>query len=71
MIDDEFLQILCCPSCKSDLTLRAEMLVCKSCGKEYDIIDGIPILLSSLTEDVGLSLSKWNAEYENIQQKTN
>jgi len=67
MIEHEFLEILCCPVCKSNLTLRDKDLVCTNCKMQYNIIDGIPVLLSSsLTEDVQLSLNKWNTEYENI-----
>lgn len=67
-IELKFLEILCCPECKSDLTLREkEYLVCTGCGMKYNIIEGIPILLPhSITKDVLLSLHKWDAGYENI-----
>lgn len=49
------MDILCCPVCKGDLTLRAEKedgheileggLHCKSCRVEYPIHEGIPDLL--------------------------
>ena len=51
----DLLQIICCPVCKGDLMLRDEKieegeiqsgkLVCKNCGREYPIEDGIPDLL--------------------------
>lgn len=67
MIENKFLEILCCPLCKSDLKLQDKYLICTGCGTQYSIIDGIPILLPhSLSEDVQLSLNKWNTEYENI-----
>ncbi len=66
MIKNKFLEILCCPSCKYDLTLQDRSLVCTNCDKQYNIIDGIPILLPNMTEDVLLSLRKWDVEYENI-----
>ena len=39
--------ILACPSCKSDLIYNKSKtkLVCIKCKKEYDIKEGIPILL--------------------------
>ncbi len=49
------LDILACPVCKGDLTLEVEeedgeeivrgRLVCKNCGTEYPIEDGIPNML--------------------------
>ena len=46
------LDILCCPVCKGALTLKdakkngkdivSGTLVCKKCGKQYRIKDGIP-----------------------------
>ncbi len=53
------LDVICCPDCKSDLELVEEKvdseneeevvlegkLICKVCGREYPIRDGIPILL--------------------------
>lgn len=45
MIDKELLEILACPSCKSDVKLEDNKIVCKKCGKRYPIRDGIPIML--------------------------
>ena len=44
-IDPDFLALLVCPACKSDLTLREERLVCAECGRAYPIRDGFPVLL--------------------------
>ncbi len=44
MIENKLLQIICCPSCKSDLNLQENSLFCINCGTQYTIIDGIPIL---------------------------
>jgi len=51
----EMIDILCCPSCKGDLTLKVTeekgneiirgSLLCSSCNVTYDIADGIPNLL--------------------------
>lgn len=47
MIDKELLDILCCPSCKSDVKLVGEKLICQNskCGLRYPIKDGIPVML--------------------------
>lgn len=47
MFDKELLKILACPKCKGDLEYvdEPESLVCKKCGRNYEIKDGIPILL--------------------------
>ena len=45
--DKELLDILACPQCKGDLTLKTEKsgLVCLNCQLIYKIKDDIPILL--------------------------
>lgn len=47
MLKKELLEILCCPKCKGDLDYRAEenKLVCRGCGRVYEIKDDIPIML--------------------------
>lgn len=47
MIDKELLNILACPSCKSDVRLENEKIVCtnSSCGLKFPIRDGIPVML--------------------------
>ena len=39
--------ILACPTCKADLVYNKTKtkLVCTKCKKEYDIKEGIPVLL--------------------------
>jgi uncharacterized protein YbaR (Trm112 family) len=45
-IDAEFLAILACPACKSELILkREERLLCVACRRSYPIRDDIPVLL--------------------------
>ena len=51
----ELMDIICCPTCKTDLTLSIESkekdevitgsLTCSKCKKVYSIKDGIPNLL--------------------------
>ncbi|MHC4196964.1 MAG: Trm112 family protein [Planctomycetota bacterium] len=45
MIDKEFLDILACPVCKTDVKLEQEKIVCANCGRRYPIKDDIPIML--------------------------
>jgi len=47
MIPQDLLDILVCPACKKELTLRENppSLKCAACRRVYPIQDGIPILL--------------------------
>ena len=45
-IDADFLQILACPACKSELVLKGEdRLLCVACRRRYPVRDDIPVLL--------------------------
>ena len=45
-IDAELLEILACPACKSELSLRGDdRLYCAACRRSYPVRDEIPILL--------------------------
>lgn len=47
MLTNELLSLICCPSCRADLSYDAEKnrLTCTACGAVYEVKDGIPILL--------------------------
>jgi len=45
VIDKELIDILACPSCKSDVELKENKIVCKKCGKKYPVREGIPVML--------------------------
>ena len=45
MIDKKLLEILACPSCKSDVKLENEKIVCTKCGLRYPVKDDIPVML--------------------------
>ena len=45
MIDEELLNILACPLCKTDVKLEGDRIVCLKCGRRYPIKDDIPIML--------------------------
>lgn len=46
-LNPELLKILVCPQCRGDLRLTPgeDGLVCDNCRLEYEIKDGIPIML--------------------------
>jgi uncharacterized protein YbaR (Trm112 family) len=43
----ELLEILACPKCKGDIEYleKDNILVCKTCGVYYEIIEGIPDMI--------------------------
>jgi uncharacterized protein len=47
MLDDRLLEILVCPKCRGGLEhqLDPERLLCHACGLQYEVRDGIPIML--------------------------
>ncbi|MCK9408494.1 MAG: Trm112 family protein [Bacteriovoracaceae bacterium] len=47
MIQQDLLEIICCPNCKGDLTYNEQTstLTCASCENVFEVADGIPILL--------------------------
>lgn len=53
-LSPEFLAILACPleDSRPPLTLENGMLVCKSCGKGFPILNGIPQLLPECAVDM-------------------
>ncbi len=46
-ISSELLNILVCPKCKNDIQLNEKQdgLICQECRLQYEIRDGIPIML--------------------------
>ncbi len=59
MINQELLEILCCPETKADLVLENESLVSvdKETRKRYRIEDDIPIML--VEESETLDVEEW------------
>ena len=45
MIDNELLEILACPLCKTEIRLEDDRIICDKCGRRYAIKDDIPIML--------------------------
>jgi uncharacterized protein YbaR (Trm112 family) len=49
------LDVLACPCCKQGLTRSAAALRCAGCGREYPVVDGVPVLLPpGITPQVSL-----------------
>lgn len=45
-IDAEFLEMVACPACKSQLILKDnDRLLCVACRRSYPVRDEIPVLL--------------------------
>lgn len=42
---EDYLKIGACPSCKGDIELKDNKIVCKKCGLKYPIRDGLPIMM--------------------------
>ena len=47
MLPPELLHILACPICNGDLVSieAGAFLSCRSCNRDYPVVDGIPVLL--------------------------
>ena len=47
MIDEELLNILACPVCKSSVRYDDKLgkIICMNCGRRYPVKDDIPIML--------------------------
>jgi glycosyltransferase involved in cell wall biosynthesis/uncharacterized protein YbaR (Trm112 family) len=45
-IPEELLEILACPVCKTAVRLEGLELVCDTCRRRYQIVDGIPVMLA-------------------------
>jgi len=48
---DEFLSLICCPNCQSDLSADENKFLCMSCESEFREKNGILILISKELED--------------------
>jgi len=47
--DDRLLEVLRCPACRSGVEYkdRRKVVLCRDCGLQYPIEDGIPVMLVS------------------------
>lgn len=55
-IDEKLLEIIACPKCKGDLKLAEDGngLICNKCRLNYEIRDGIPIMLIDEAKSIDL-----------------
>ncbi|MCL5985051.1 MAG: class I SAM-dependent methyltransferase [Actinobacteria bacterium] len=49
LLRNEYREILACPQCKDKLQIVGDTIQCEGCGKSYDIVEGIPVLVGSET----------------------
>ena len=50
MINEEFLKVLACPLCKSEVFMQNGYIECTNCKRKYPIKGGIPIMLPEEAE---------------------
>jgi ubiquinone/menaquinone biosynthesis C-methylase UbiE len=58
------LDLLACPRCKGALLQKDKVLNCKKCKHKYGFKDGFPLLLPKVTDDIMLSMKKWDELYQ-------
>ena len=45
-LDAGLLELLACPACHATFSVDEQRLVCAMCGRAYQIVDGIPVLIA-------------------------
>lgn len=64
-MNQELLQYLWCPECKSNFSEQCGFLICKKCNKKYEVIDdNIIEFFDNVTPDLELSIQKWDKFYQ-------
>jgi uncharacterized protein YbaR (Trm112 family) len=56
LFDTSILNQLACPVCMGELRLDQRQLVCGACGREYRIVDQIPVLIATQAEEPNQSV---------------
>src|SRR3989344_1903138 len=54
---------LACPKCESPLNINDSQIHCPSCKRTYKLEEGIYYLLPEYSEDIKLSVEKWDEGY--------
>jgi len=49
----ELRELLACPACYGELRLEEVRVVCVGCGRGYEVVDGIPVLIAERCEADG------------------
>ena len=71
MTINETLAYICCPLCKADLLPTDANLRCVSCNAKYKIInENILSIVPNITEDIKLSIDKWDQLYKSQLENT-
>lgn len=58
------IKLLACPVCKSKLALKKKLLVCINCKRKYGFKSGFPVLIPDMSEEIRMSMEKWDKLYE-------
>ncbi len=68
---EKYIDILACPDCGGDLRIIDDkQLVCKKCKNNFEVTDGIPILLpSDILEEQKKAIKVWGKEYRDMLKK--
>ncbi|MDY6895964.1 MAG: methyltransferase domain-containing protein [Thermotogota bacterium] len=74
MIDEKLLEFLACPICKSSVNEKGGGIVCSNtkCGKSFEIIEGIPIMLANQGEyevDMEITAKTWEKRYKQVRDE--
>jgi uncharacterized protein YbaR (Trm112 family) len=56
LFDTSILSQLACPVCTGELRLAQQQLVCGACGREYPIVDQIPVLIATQSAEPNQSV---------------
>lgn len=60
---NDYRELLCCPACRADVDYSRNALTCVKCQAVYPVENGIPHMTPNLTEDLKLSIEKWDELY--------
>lgn len=54
-LKEGLIEVMCCPKCKGEVKLSetGDAVICKSCGLEYPVRAGIPVMLVSEASKAG------------------
>lgn len=70
MIENKFLNILCCINCGGGLKQKHRFLICNICNFSYSIIYGIPSLIKEKKGiDAQITKDKWEQVYKEEDEK--
>lgn len=68
-MNKDLLQFLACPICHKPFLQKQNLLLCKKCQIFLEEKNGIILNISTIPEDLKLSLEKWDLQYKQSLQK--